>query len=197
MRGILITFGLFLLAVRVQADWPRLPAESLDGDRFTLPHPQQSAAWVWIFITPECPVANRSIPAMNRLFTTYSDRGIAFLLIYTDPNQSPEACRQHHQEFQLETPAVRDPGHRLVAFAGASFTPETVVILPDGSINYRGRIDNRFTGFGQSRPQATRHDLEERIQAILEGQPLPFAERPGFGCGIHQPVDPESDDPAP
>ena len=44
---------------------------------------------------------------------------------------------------------------------------------------YRGRIDDQYVDFGKARPEATKHDLEEVIQAALARQPIPAASRDG------------------
>ena len=36
-----------------------------------------------------------------------------------------------------------------------------------------GRIDNRYLSLGTERPQATHHDLEEAIRAVLAGKLVP------------------------
>jgi hypothetical protein len=71
--------------------------------------------------------------------------------------------------------------------AHASVTPEAAVFVPEGSKLrevYRGRIDDRYIAFGQERPQATHHDLENAIRAILANQPISPAVGAPVGCSI-------------
>jgi hypothetical protein len=49
---------------------------------------------------------------------------------------------------------------------------------------YHGRIDNLFEDFGRARPAATTHELDEAIQAALDGKEAPNASVPGVGCYI-------------
>jgi len=71
--------------------------------------------------------------------------------------------------------------------ANVSVTPEAAVFaVKDGALHefYHGRIDDRYVAFGQERPQATHHDLEEAIQATLAGRPIPQPNRGPIGCSI-------------
>lgn len=167
--------------------WPA-EAESLQGEAVDLVWPERAIAWVWIFIAAECPVANKSLPALRDLSRDLADHDVAFLLVYCDPVLSAAADRQHYRDYQTGLPAVRDPRHQMVRHAGISYTPEAVVFWRDGSLRYRGRIDNRYTGFGKARPRATSHDLRDFLQGLLAGESQPFTEISGFGCSVHQAV---------
>ena len=71
--------------------------------------------------------------------------------------------------------------------AHASVTPEAALFaVKDGKLQevYHGRIDDRYLAFGQERPQATHHDLEEAIQATLAGRPIPKPSGAPVGCSI-------------
>ena len=69
-------------------------------------------------------------------------------------------------------------------YTGVEVTPEAVVLAKDGEVLYRGRIDDRWVDLGTRRPRATRHDLEEAIEAILAGRPPPPAPGRAVGCYI-------------
>ena len=49
-------------------------------------------------------------------------------------------------------PVLLDRKHELVKACGATVTPETAVLSPQGKLLYRGRIDDRFARWGQMRP---------------------------------------------
>jgi hypothetical protein len=79
--------------------------------------------------------------------------------------------------------AVRDPKLALVKFAGATVTPEAVVVVA-GKVVYRGRIDDRYVDLGRERPAPTRRDLFDALTAILDGKPVPLAKTQAVGCFI-------------
>ena len=72
----------------------------------------------------------------------------------------------------------------LVKATGAAITPTAVVVRPDGSIAYRGRIDNSFAAVGIQRRVVTEHDLRDALDEVLAGQPVKNPEEPAVGCYI-------------
>ncbi|MDX1432935.1 MAG: redoxin domain-containing protein [Gammaproteobacteria bacterium] len=154
-----------------------------------------AAATVALFVDSDCPVSNRYAPEVRRLHRSFAARGVRFWLVYPDPDLGAEDIRAHLDAYGYEMPALRDPEHALVARARAQVTPEAAVFLPDGSLAYHGRIDDRYVAIGRQRAP-TRHDLEEVLEAVLAGRDpesgfeppagraLAFASRPGIGCFI-------------
>lgn len=139
---------------------------------------------VLMFVSTECPIANRYAPEFKRLYATYEPKGVAFWLVFADHTESSDKIRQHLIDYQLEIPAVRDPQHHLVKFCEATRTPEAVVFSHGRQRQYRGRIDDRFTDYGKSRSEASKHDLQDAIDAVLEGKPILAPVTGVVGCYI-------------
>jgi len=139
---------------------------------------------VFIFTRVDCPVSNRYAPEVRRIFEEFSPRGVAFYLVYPDPDQTGEGIRQHMQEYGYTFPALRDPKHQLVARSGARITPETAVFLQNGALAYCGRIDDWYADFGKPRAAPTQHDLKEALRAVLMGKEAPRSTGKAIGCYI-------------
>ena len=94
----------------------------------------------------------------------------------------------HHQAaYSLVGATLVRPSEWLVADARATITPEAAVLIPAGrawKTVYAGRIDNRYVDIGRERPSATRHDLEDAVEAVLAHQPVVPPGGPPVGCGI-------------
>ena len=73
-----------------------------------------------------------------------------FRLVYPNPAEDAAAIREHMAAFAYAgvVEAVRDPKLALVKFAGATMTPEAVVVV-GGRVVYRGRIDDRYVDLGR------------------------------------------------
>jgi hypothetical protein len=172
-------------AVETASDWwRRLEVRDLAGA--TLP---ATGRWiVLVFLSPECPVANASVPVLNALAVEFAPAGVGFVGIYADPTLEPPVLRKHAAEYQIAFATADDRAQRLVRATGAAYTPETFVFSMGGTLLYRGRIDDRVNDFGPARPAATHEDLREVLTALAAGRPAPFASRPGFGCTISEPV---------
>jgi hypothetical protein len=140
-----------------------------------------SGTAVLLFLSPSCPIANRYVPEVTRIAARFGGR-VNWWLVY--PDASAAEARAHVAEYQLTLPVVRDPKHMLVKRAGVAVTPEAA-LLRDGAVVWHGRIDDRFADVGRERPQATTHDLEEAVAALVDGKPLP-PPAPAVGCAIER-----------
>lgn len=146
-----------------------------------------AGARVFVFVRTECPIANRYAPELRRIADRFASRGVGFYLVYVDPAESETAIRKHLEDYGHPGTPLRDPEHALVREAQASVTPEAAVFAPGPSgtrLVYHGRIDNRTVDFGRERPAPTTHDLEQALQAVLDGKPVPRATAKAVGCLI-------------
>jgi hypothetical protein len=150
------------------------------------------AAVVLIFTRTDCPISNRYAPEVQRLHEKFTSRDVRFYLVYPNPDVTVPQIRKHLEDYSYTMTALRDPRHRLVDTVRATFTPEAVVFVPgalsggrsEPRLVYKGRIDDRFVDFGKARPAATTRDLEQKLEAILSGEPVSLTTTPGIGCLI-------------
>src|SRR5262249_22373458 len=102
------------------------------------------AASVNFFITHDCPISNRYAREIHRICDEFGC-GVQCFLDYVDPDLPlPQAAKHAADYGHGNYPAFVDTKHLLVKAAGATVTPEAAVVLPDGKIAYRGRIDNKY-----------------------------------------------------
>ena len=187
MRFPLSVAAILLVAVVVGADEPaandlRLP--DLDGRQIEPLRAKDAKAIVFIFIRTDCPLSNRYAPEVRRLHDRFAKSGVRFWLVYPDPDESGEIIRKHIKEYEYRLSALRDPQHKLVKITGAQVTPEAAVFLPSGRMVYRGRIDDRYVVLGKARPVPTTRDLEQVLEAILEGKQVTNKTTAAIGCFI-------------
>ena len=140
-------------------------------------------ATVFLFTRTDCPISNRYAPEILRLQAKFKSDNVRFWLVYPDPDESVKAIREHVKEYGYPLGVLRDPQHRLVTKTQVKVTPEVAVFV-SGRMVYRGRIDDRYVDFGKARAKPTQHDLEQALQAILEGRPVERAMTPAVGCFI-------------
>ena len=145
---------------------------------------RDSRAMVLVFLGAECPISNRYVPELLRLRERFQGAGIRFWMVYADVDLTIEVARRHAGAYGLGGDVLLDPGHLLVARAGAKITPEAVVFVAGGRMVYRGRIDNRHADLARARPEATERDLERVLEAVRGGKEIAFSEKPAVGCYI-------------
>jgi hypothetical protein len=166
---------------------PDLSVHDVDG-RIQHPLRPDETARILFFIAPDCPIANSYAPEIQRICGDAKSRGIGCSLVYVDPQLDVAGALKHRLEFGYAGfPAILDSSNRIAEAAGATVTPEAVVIAHDGRILYRGRIDNRWTGLGQQRRQTTVFDLKNALDQIVARKPVTLPETKPVGCFIPSP----------
>src|SRR5262249_31348808 len=89
-------------------------------------------------------------------------------------------------------PVLKDFDGRAADAFGATRTPEAFVLDANRVIRYHGRIDDQY-GVGFRRDKPTRRDLQEALDAVLAGKPVPAPTTEVSGCVIGRARDPPAE----
>jgi thiol-disulfide isomerase/thioredoxin len=140
---------------------------------------------VLVFVATDCPISNAYAPEVQRLCARYRANGIACVLVYEDLKPGADDVRRHLAEYRYrDVQAIIDGDRTIARRAGATVTPQAVVIDRAGAVRYRGRVDNFYAALGKPRRRATVHDLRDALDAMLAGKPVPHPETEALGCYI-------------
>ena len=139
-------------------------------------------ALVFIFVRTDCPISNRYAPEIERLYEKYTQRAVAFWLVYPGTDTTSQEITRHAKDYRLSLPVLRDTSQALVNKTGVRVSPEAAVFSAAGKELYRGRIDDRIVDFGKERTAPTKHDLDEALASILDQKPVRKAVQPAIGC---------------
>jgi len=156
----------------------------LDGQELKPLNVEKMKAHVLLFITTDCPIANGYVPEINALAKHFADAPVRFFAIQVDPELTRAEARKHAKEFGITVPVLLDSKHELVCATGVTHTPEVAVLLADGTIAYRGRIDDRYPSLGKKRPVAGKTELRDAISAIVAGEKVQVPRTEAVGCSI-------------
>jgi hypothetical protein len=162
-------------------------AVDLNGRPVTELAPPGARAVVLFFAASDCPISNRYIPEVERLTKQFEPLGVKVWFVYPNPGDNANVVRAHDREYSITASTALDNTQSLTRMAQVTTTPEAAVFVPrNGALRevYRGRIDDRYLSLGTERPQATHHDLEEAIRAVLAGKLVPQPGGPPVGCSI-------------
>lgn len=171
-------------AVQSKTESSRPDVCNLDGEAVDPFASEFAKATVLVFVTTDCPIANRYAPRLQRMVKEFEERGAEFWLVYPNRDDGAEKIRTHIEDYGHTALVATDHGHRLVELAGATVTPEAAVFDALGELRYCGRIDNWYAEFGKSRPRPTEHDLRDAIENVLTGRPIETLRRKAIGCYI-------------
>jgi len=185
LKSALVCLGLLLrsaLSASAGEEPVTYPLAALDGSARPASLQPVERALVFVFLSVECPIANRCLPELRQLAGEFATNGVRFLHIYAPPDEDDEAIRRHRREFALDGEAFRDPQHRLAERFGARTTPEVVAVAADGSLIYQGRVNDQYAALGRGKPAPTKHDLADALREFLRsGKPQAVRTR-AVGC---------------
>jgi peroxiredoxin len=165
------------------------------GNKHTTKEWEGSKAVVFFFIWSECPASNGYAPELARLFKDFTDKGVKFYGVHSDPDLTAEQALAHAKEYQLPFPVLLDPTQSLARQTGAKRNPTAVILSPEGNVLYRGRIDDRYISLGKKRAEPTKRDTQDALTLIVSGKTPAFAETEVIGCLIPKVTAPKDQKP--
>jgi peroxiredoxin len=190
--GIVSLLALAVAPVRAVAERPAeeksnsaisFSLKDTSGHEVALTDFRDKKAVVVVFTGTECPVNNFYMPRLKELYGKYAAKGVQFLAVNSNPQDTMAQVADHAKREGLPFPVLKDTDQKVADLLQAERTPEVVLFDSRRTICYRGRIDNQF-GVGFRRPQPNRRDLAEAIDEILAGKPVSIARTQVAGCLI-------------
>ena len=183
----MVRFGSGLLVLLLMAGCSSSPVASADAEGVAGPT-------LYIFVTHECPIANRYAPEIGRIAEEHLDLVGPTVVVYADANALAKDCATHFKQYYLATDSmedeahvasvtmVHDAQHAWVKRFDARAVP-TAVIARGKIVLYHGRIDDRNPRLGARRVQAGQQDLRDALTALRAGTLTPTRTRV-VGCSI-------------
>jgi thiol-disulfide isomerase/thioredoxin len=199
----LLSLGLVAaLVARPAADAPKAPPGAVPPFKLTDPRDgkvvdlagwKDSQAVAVVFLGTECPINNDYLPELARLHEAYSGKGVKFVGVNSNSQDTPAKVADHARRHAVPFPVVKDAGNKVADQFAAKRTPEAFLLDGSGKVLYRGRIDDQF-GIGYRRPgKPTRRDLACAIDEVLAGKAVSKPTTEVAGCFIGR-VKPLRDD---
>ncbi|TWU03866.1 redoxin domain-containing protein [Neorhodopirellula pilleata] len=135
------------------------------------------------FLGTECPLAKLYARTLNRLHQKYESKGVRFLAVMSNRQDSLEEIAAFAKRSELQFPIGKDLANRFADAIGAERTPEVFVFDADRLLRYRGRIDDQY-GIGTILDSPRRNDLQIAIDELLSGQTVSTPKTEAVGCII-------------
>jgi peroxiredoxin len=169
--------------VAVGDDVGSLSFKDVQGKSYYLEDLATRGPVVFVFLSTECPVAQRYSLRLARLHKDFSAKGVSLVGVYANEEDSKEKVAAHAKEMGLSFPVVRDAHGHLARRLGATMTPQAFLIDAKKALRYRGAIDdNRYED------RVKQHYLRDALAALLEKKPVATAQTDTPGCTLHLPT---------
>ena len=170
-----------------------LPAANPEvaGDPVTLDALARGARGVVVVFTcNHCPYAVHVEDRLIGLARAWQRQGIATVAISSNdaeayPADAFDRMAERAREKAYPFPYLYDATQEVARAYDAACTPDFYLFDADLELVYRGRLDDsRPPRPGRpGRPRET-NDLDEAVQALLRGEPVPEPHVPSLGCSI-------------
>ncbi len=189
MAGLLLATGNVLMAAEHEAVAPlgkqvaNFTLRDFQGKPYALADLADKQAVVVAFLGTECPLAVLYAPRLEELAGRYADRGVAFIGINSNQQDSLSEIEAYVKKHKLSFPLLKDVGNEVADALGAVRTPEVFLLDKDHVIRYWGRIDDQYV-VGRQRDAVTREDLALALDELLAGKPITTAVTEAPGCHI-------------
>ncbi|MCA9118338.1 MAG: thioredoxin family protein, partial [Planctomycetaceae bacterium] len=164
------------------------------GKEHSLADYSRSPVLVVAFLGTECPLVRLYGPRLEELAKEYEERGVAFLGVNANRQDSVTEMGAWAREHGVTFPLLKDSGNRVADAFGAERTPEVFVLDAKRVVRYRGRIDDQY-GVGYVRDEPRQRDLAEAVDDLLAGRPVGRPVTETVGCHIGRIRTPQADSP--
>ena len=167
---------------------PLPPLLDLSGRIISLEQNDAGKVRVFVFLTTECPIAKSYTPELNRLASDFGPRGVELFGVWSDATVTRAEAAKHFSEFKATFPVLHDSAGILTDELKPTHVPEVFVLKADGSIAYRGAIDNAWEAIGRRRSNVEKRYLVEALHAVLANTKPPVAKTSPVGCFLERPM---------
>lgn len=150
-----------------------------NGKEFQLTDFKNSKAIVIMFIATQCPVSNDYNSRMVDLYNDYKNKGIEFVGINSNKQESVEEIKEHANKNGFKFIILKDEKNIIADKFSASVTPEIYVLNNKFEILYHGRIDD-----SRKIENVKEKDLRNALDEILSGKEVTNKKTKAFGCTI-------------
>ncbi|MDE0088134.1 MAG: redoxin domain-containing protein [Candidatus Poribacteria bacterium] len=169
-------------SVLIDAKVSDISFTTLHGNTHTLSVLLQQGPVVFMFLSTECPVAQRYTMRLKRMNAEFAEKHVTIVGVYSNENDSVDDVKAYMTRAEFPFPIVKDTDGGLARRLGATMTPQAHLIDSHGVLRYRGSIDdNRYE------TRIKHYYLKDALVAILDGKLVPVKETAAFGCTIHLP----------
>jgi predicted neuraminidase/peroxiredoxin len=144
---------------------------TLDGDSLVMDNYGERKGTVVVFLSSRCDATAKALPKINRLHGQFRLRGVLFVGICPNSQESADELRTFCQRNGVVFPVYRDPDRDVSKQFGARVTPEAFLLDRKGKVFYAGSLRN----------------LSGAITSFSSGRAVPRSRTQAEGTPIGQP----------
>jgi peroxiredoxin/mono/diheme cytochrome c family protein len=155
--------------------------KDVSGQSVSLHDFRDKKAVVLAFLGTDCPIGNLYAPRLAELSKAYRDKGVVFLGINSNAQETADQVAEHAKAHGLEFPILKDPVNLVADQTLAERTCEVLVLDGKSVLRYRGAIDDQYA-IGSRKPSASKNYLRDALDQVLAGKPVATPATAVVGC---------------
>ncbi len=163
-------------------DLYKVKLATMSGDSLALSEVKNDTASVFIFLSPDCPIAQKYTLKLEEMSQNFSAKGCKFYGVFNDQLGQKKTALTFQEKYKMSFPILKDEQNELKGFFAASISPEVFVINPKKEILYQGMIDNWFFALGKKRKVISKHYLRDALEAVAAKEPVRVTATEAVGC---------------
>ena len=156
--------------------------KTTDGKDFKI-DPVANTASVIVFLLPDCPASQNYTLSLNQFSEKYAANKVAFYGVFPAFVKKDEIV-EFQKEYHIKFPLLMDDKQSLTNALHAHVAPGVFVLDQRGTVVYSGRIDDWMYAVGKKRTVITHHELQDALDAIVQGKKVVISKTQAVGCII-------------
>jgi peroxiredoxin len=162
--------------------------KNVDGKMVSLSDYKDAKGFIVVFTCNECPYSLLYEDRIIALHNKFADKGYPVIAINANdatksPDDSYEKIQKRAKSKKFPFPYLFDETQEVTKTYGATNTPHNFVLQKeDGKykVSYIGAIDDN----SRDAANAKRKYIEDAVNALIEGKPVPTTKTKAIGCTI-------------
>lgn len=156
-----------------------------DGNESTLKSHAGDNGLLVIFSCNTCPFVVAWEDRYNEVKEFADAAGVGTVLLnsnedFRDDDDSPEAIAAHAEELGYTMPYLIDENHKIADDFGAKTTPHVFLFDAEGTLVYRGAIDDNY----EDKSAVEQYYLKDALAAFQAGETINPETTKALGCSI-------------
>jgi peroxiredoxin len=140
---------------------------------------------VVVFMCNHCPYVQAIWERLVKLQEKYLNGQVRFIGINPNfhpdyPEDSLEKMKDYYVQYEMNFPYLLDETQEVARAYGAVCTPDIFVYDSERKLAYHGELDDNW----QTPDLVAKHELDEAIEKILNGEIPDEKQNPSMGCSI-------------
>jgi peroxiredoxin len=156
--------------------------KNVDGKMISLADYKNAKGYIVIFDCNTCPYSKAYNERIIALDQKYSTNGFPVITINANQGSgdSYDDMVRIAKKKDYKFPYLQDETQAIAKAYGATNTPHVFVLTKDLKVSYIGAIDDS----PRNASGATKHYVEDAVNALSSGKAVPITKTKAVGCGI-------------